>query len=204
MAGRAFTIAAAVRLLAIIMLMAICFILATGCEDEIPPPPEDKPVALDEIVIDTAHMATFKADREMNFTNVLFVFQPDPAQPSASAVSLTLARAAPDGSRLIFGAFADATSLDTMKEKGLDFMGGATMDTRSSGVFTPLSAYQPRFATMRIERIEGETVEGTIKGEFYQFRLARPTAKPESLQCELRFKARLLDRAGGAISTEAR
>lgn len=184
--------------------MATCVILFTGCEDEIPPPPEDTPVALDEIVIDTAHMATFKADREMNFTNVLFVFQPDPMQPSASAVSLTLARAAPDGSRLIFGAFAEAISLDALKDNALDFLGGAAMDTRGSGVFTPMSAYQPRFATMRIDRIEGETVEGTIKGEFYQFRLARPTAKPESLLCELRFKARLLDRAGGAAGEEAR
>lgn len=180
-----------------VSIMALVLLVAatTGCKDEIPPPPPDKPAPPVEVSIDMSHMANFKADRQVNFTNAIFVCQPDPSQPGTLAVSLTSNRESPDGSRMIFGAFADGASVESLKDKNVDILGSSMFDVRGSGVFTMVAAYQPKFTRLKIEKIENGSVEGVIKGEFYRFRLVRIAAKPETIEAELRFRAKLVDRA---------
>lgn len=180
----------------ILMALSCAWTLSAGCEDEIPPPPPETPAARREPDIDAAHMATFRADREIHFTNAVFVCQPDPSRPGMVAVSLTTSRESADGSRMIFGAFAEGVAAESLKDKSVDILGGSLFDVRGSGVFTAIAAYQPRFTKLKVEKIEGGSVHGVIQGEFYRFRATRLTGKPEPIEGELRFKAKLLDPRG--------
>lgn len=186
------------RLATCSLLAAIILLGSLGCEDEIPPPPDDGESAASKLMeIDLEHTARFKADREITFSNCVLVWQPDAIDPKASALSLTTSRGAPDGSRFIFGAFVHTASLKVLMETEVDFAGGSMLDLHGNGVFTPLAVYQPRFTKMKIEKIESGNVEGILRGEFHRFRLARPAARPEAIEAELRFKAKLMDRSSG-------
>lgn len=175
--------------------MCLLTLILSGCEDEIPPPPEDdKATAAPIVEIDLEHTSRFRADRELVLSNCVLVWQPDSLDPWASALSLTTSRAAPDGSRMIFGTFVKAAELDALAKTEVDFAGSSLLDLHGNGIFTPLTVYQPRMAKLKIEKIEAGTVEGVLRGDFYRFRMARPTARPETIEAELRFKARLMDR----------
>lgn len=180
------------------MCAALALVYTSGCEDEIPPPPEEDAAAQSkEIEIDLEHRARFSADREVSFHNCVLVWQPDPADSAASALSLTTSMAAPDGSRFIFGTFVNALTLERVMQMEVDFVSSAIFDAMGNGIFTSSAVYQPKSARLKIEKIEEGSVEGKLSGEFHHFRLARPALRPDAIKGELRFKARLMDRTGG-------
>jgi hypothetical protein len=164
-----------------------------ACEDDLPEVPEEAAPA--PIALDVEHMGVFKADREVAFTNMVLVWQPDPAQSGRSAITLMCERALPDRSRVLFGSFAAGSSLERLKEESMDFGGGSRLNLHGNGVFTPVAAYQPRLARMQIHKIDNGTVSGVIAGEYYCFRLMMPSAKPTTVKGEFKFSAKLLDRA---------
>lgn len=182
-----------------IIRMTCCLWIITqhcACEDDLPAVPEEAPPA--PISLDVEHMGVFKADREIAFTNMVLVWQPDPAQSGRSAISLTSERPMPDRSRVLFGSFVAASSLERLKEESADFVGGSRLNLHGNGVFSPLAAYQPRLARLEIKRIESGNISGTIRGEFHCFRLMQPSAKPTTVEGEFEFSAKLLDRTAPA------
>lgn len=168
-----------------------------ACDEAVPPPPEEDapPNARAELPLDLAHRARFSADRMATFSNVVLVWQIDPIDPSASSVSLTTELPAPDGSRIIFGAFVRATSLESLRDDPVTFAGATRLDLRGNGIFTPLAAYQPKFARLKLTRIENDEVEGAVRGEFAVFKPSRPSLRPETIEAELTFVAKLIDRS---------
>jgi len=168
-----------------------------ACEDDLPAVPEEPPPA--PIQIDVEHMGVFKADREIAFTNMVLVWQRDSAQSGRSAITLLSERAMPDRSRVLFGSFVAASSLERLKEESADFGGGSRLNLHGNGVFSPLAAYQPRLARLEIRKIDKGTVSGVIHGEFHCFRLMPPSAKPTTVEGEFKFSAKLLDRGASVI-----
>lgn len=151
------------------------------------------------IALDVEHMGVLKTDREIAFTNMVLVWQPDPAQSGRSAITLMSERAMPDRSHVLFGSFVTASSLERLKEESADFVGGSRLNLHGNGVYSPAAAYQPRLARMQIRKIDNGTVSGVIAGEFYCFRLMMPSAKPTTVKGEFEFSAKLLDRAATVI-----
>lgn len=182
-----------------IIRMTCCLWIITqhcACEDDLPAVPEEAPPA--PIPVDVEHMGVFKADREIAFTNMVLVWQPDPTQSGRSAITLMSERAMPDRSRVLFGSFVAGSSLERLKEESADFVGGSRLNLYGNGVYSPLAAYQPRLARLEIKRIESGNISGTIHGEFYCFRLMMPSAKPTTVEGEFKFSAKLLDRTATA------
>lgn len=174
-----------------------------ACEDEIVPPPEEDKAAtpaLEPPPLDLAHRARFSADRTATFSNVVFIWRPDPLDPRSTAISLTTERAGADGSRLIFGAYTRAAAPESLRDDSVTFVGGARLDPRGSGIFTPIAVYQPRHARLKVTRVEKGEIEGSIKGEFYVFRATRAALRPETIEGELTFVARLIDRSRGGTT----
>jgi hypothetical protein len=168
-----------------------------ACEDDLPAVPAEAPPT--PIPLDVEHMGVFKSDREFTFTNMVLVWQPDPAQSGRSAITLLSERAMPDRSHVLFGSFVAASSLQRLKEESADFGGGSRLNLHGNGVFSPLAAYQPRLARLEIKRIESGSIVGTIHGEFYCFRLMLPSAKPTTVKGEFEFSAKILDRTTRAL-----
>lgn len=180
------------------IVACVCLAVVVGCDKETYEIPEEEKPA--PVQIDLEHMGKFKADREISFSNMVLVWQPDAAGQGRSALSLTSERVLPDGSRVIFGTYANAASLKQLSESKPDFAGSARFDVRSNGVFTPLATYQPKLARLELSEFGDQRVSGTIRGEFYSFRTMQPTAKPTVIEGEFTFRARLVDRSGGSAS----
>ena len=107
-------------------------------------------------------------------------------------VTLASSQPAADGSRMTFGTFEKAESLEALARNSIDFGGAAIYDPRGNGVFTPLGAYQPKLATLRITSHDETQASGTIRGEFYHFKPGQTTLRPTVIPIEATFSAKLI------------
>lgn len=175
----------------VIAAMLGCFAVA-GCEDQPPPPAErvGQPNALP--AIDYEHSATIRADRQLRITNLVLVLQRSPLRPNEMGVSLTTTRTGPDGSRLIFGTFVRARSIDELAESDIHLSTGPVFNPNGSGIFTSLAAYQPKFVTLRITAFDEKEARGSFSGDFYRFSTVRPVARPDVIEIKATFLAALI------------
>ena len=165
---------------------------ASGCDDDEPELPPDDDPAVRPVEPDLANFASIKADRSFTVANLVFVLQPDRTQGGLMGVTLASSRPAADGSRMAFGTFEKAESLEALARTTIDFGGVAIYDLRGNGIFTPLGAYQPKLATLRITAHDDARVSGTIRGEFYDFKPGQTTLRPPVISLEVSFAARLI------------
>ncbi len=166
--------------------------IVCGCDEQAEGPaakPQETVAAAD---YDFEHFAIINADRRIEIANMVFIVQPDPL--GGILVSLTATRPGPDGSRIRFGEYSEAVSLAALAKNGLDVAGGPRSNPRGSGVFNILHGYQPKLARMRIDFFDAKEVQGSIKGEFYHFTLHDPAAKPQVIEVDISFTAKLVDR----------
>lgn len=164
-----------------------------NCDDQPELPKEEKKPAVRPIEIDVAHAARVKADRAFTIANIVLVLQLDPAH-AMTGVTLSTSRPGLDGTRLIFGAYEKIASIDDLAEKDIDFVGSAFFDAQGNGIFTPLGAYQPKSAALHITSHTKDEAQGTIRGEFYQFKLGAPALHPPVITVEATFNAKLIQR----------
>lgn len=170
------------------------FAALAGCDDK-PELPKEEPPAVRPVEIDIKHSARIKAgDRTLTLANLVLVLQPDPVRGGTMGVTLSSSRPALDGSRMIFGTFETADSIDDLAKMDIDFAGTAIYDVMGSGIFTPLGAYLPKSATIRITSHDLDQVQGTIRGEFYRHKPAQPTLHPAVVNVEATFSAKLVRR----------
>ncbi|HKQ47183.1 MAG TPA: hypothetical protein VJZ71_03825 [Phycisphaerae bacterium] len=165
---------------------------ATGCENDEPElPPEQAPAAR-AIEFDIQHVARIQADRSFSVANLVLVLQPDRGSGGSMGVTLTTSQPAADGSRLTLGTFEKAESLEALARNTIDFGGAALYDPRGNGIFTPLGAYQPKLASIRISSHDESQVSGTIRGDFYHFKPGQTTLRPSVIFIEAAFSAKLI------------
>jgi hypothetical protein len=159
--------------------------------DEPELPPEDAP-AVRSVDFDIDHFARIKADRTFTIANLVLVLQLDRAAGGSMGVTLSSAQPAADGSRMVFGTFEKAASLEDLARKDIDFGGAAFYDPRGNGIMTPLGTYQPKLATIRINAHDENHVSGTIRGEFHHFKPGQTTLRSTVIPVEATFSAKLI------------
>lgn len=150
------------------------------------------------VPVDLEHWGKFKADREFSFSNIILVWQPGSTGSGGSAITLTSDRPLPDGSQFRFVSIVQSASLEQLKSERPDLAGGPLFDIRSSGVFTPLSSYQPKLVRIEITEIGSTQVSGSISGEFYEFNTMQTANKPTVTESVFTFRAKLIDRSNPA------
>lgn len=177
----------------IIVITATCGAWsATGCDSDEPElPPDDAPAA-QSVGFDLEHFARIKADRSFTLVNLVLVLQPDRVQGGSMGVTLTTSQPAADGSRMTFGTFAAAESVEALARNTIDFGGTAIYDPRGNGFFTPLGVYQPKLATLRITAHDDSQASGTIRGEFYHYKPGQAKLRPPVIPLEAAFIAKLI------------
>lgn len=164
-----------------------------GCDDQPELPPEDPP-KIRPIEVDVKHSAQIKADRAFTIANLVLVLQSDPVSGGSMGVTLSTARPALDGSRLIFGTFEKADTVEALARQDIDFAGPAILDAHGNGIFTPLGAYVPKLARLRITSHGQDQAAGTIAGDFYHYKLAQPALRPPVVHLDVTFSAKLVKR----------
>ena len=175
-------------------LLAILLAHGAGAScgrDEPELPPDDAPAAQSP-EFDIEHFATSRADRSFTIANLVLVLQPDRVEGQSMGVTLSGAQPAVDGSRLVFGTFEKADSLEGLTRKDIDFGGVAIYDPRGNGIFTPRGAYQPKLATIRINTFDTNQASGTIRGQFHHFKPGQTTFRPSVVPIEANFYAKLI------------
>lgn len=166
--------------------------LAVGCDDDQPElPPEDAP-AVRAIEVDVEHFARIKADRSFTIANLVLVLQPDRVEGGSMGVTLSSVPSAADSSRMTFGTFEKADSLEDLSRINIDFGGAALYDPHGNGIFTPLGAYQPKLATLRITSHDKYQASGTIRGEFHHFKPGQSSLRRSVIPIEATFSAKLI------------
>lgn len=180
-----------IRALQIAAIGALCAF--ANCDDQPELPREEKKPAIRPIEIDVAHAARVRADRAFTIPNIVFVLQPDPAR-AMTGVTLTSSRPGIDGTRLIFGSYEKIASIDDFAEKDIEIVGSSFFDPQGNGIFTPLGAYQPKSATLRVTSHTKDEAQGTLRGEFFQFKLGAPALHPTVVSIEATFSAKLIER----------
>lgn len=174
--------------------------LSIACKEDIePPPPEEPPARKPEasvkpISIDVDRSITLKADRTITIPNLVFVIQTDPAIPQSFGITLTCSRPSADGSRLTFGKFETAPSLDDLAKHSIHFAAGPTRDPTGNGIFTTAAVYQPKFAAVKITSMDTQEVRGSLSGEFYRFSAALSGVRPTVMTIEASFVAALINK----------
>jgi hypothetical protein len=175
---------------------AVLPLLLSGlaCDNGSPPPPSPTQPAKAELSQDFAHFATVRGDQQITIPNLQFVVQHDPRGSGLAGFTLWSSRPGPDGSRLVFGWEQDLSSLDRLTSREVHLAGGRFLDPSGSGVFTSAVVARPKFATLKIAKVEANEVTGTITGEFYRFRALQPAVRPDVVNLEIAFKATLVAR----------
>ncbi|MFQ5430776.1 MAG: hypothetical protein ACE5E1_10745, partial [Phycisphaerae bacterium] len=163
---------------------------AAACDDTAPPPAE-APTPKPAYRIDPQMVAHIRSDRRFTVTGLVFVLQPDGVGAGDLGLSLVSAETNADGSRLVFGTFERASSLEQLAQRDIDLASGPHLNLGGNGVFTTTTAYQPKFARLRITAQDDEQVSGTISGEFYRFDRLRPYARPRVIDVDITFVASL-------------
>jgi len=167
--------------------------LGPACEEEVELPPETpatqpaRPPA-----IDVVHTLQVKADRSFTIPNLILLVRPDPAA-GEMAVTLTTTTPGVEGLNALFGELVQGATLDRLPGAEITFIGGKQWIAVGNCIQTAFADYRPRYAKLKVDRVEGDEASGTIKGEFYQFALpVNPLARPKELVIEARFKAKLI------------
>jgi len=174
--------------------LSMVLLLLAGCEEppSVPPPTSRAPETPPEV--DRVHVATLRADRQIIVPNLLFVVQRGSPDSTIAGLTLMTSRPSPEGSRLIFGTSQNLTGPGQLAGLEMRFGGASLLDIRGNGIFMTVTAYQPKFVTIVVNKVlEGE-VSGTISGEFYRFRAFQGRGHPEVVRAEGTFRAVLIVR----------
>jgi len=163
----------------------------TGCDDE-PAAPSQAEISEEKARRDSSYVAEVRADRTFTVPHLSLVVQVDGGE--SMAVSLASRRPGPDGSKLLFGTWQPAAKLTELAGMRLDFASSAAVNIRGNGIFTTVSFYQPKFASVFIDEADGEEARGRISGEFFHLRSVASAGRPEIVQVEADFVAELVMR----------
>lgn len=171
-------------------------LLVSGCEEqpEIPPEALENAAPKSKLEIDRAHAITLQLDRPIILTNIVLVVQKDPTNPGSLAVSLVTSRPGEDDSRLAFGTFEPADSVDDLLDREIRFSSGSYLSEHTSAVHTAVATYQPKMVALRITSAKDQEARGTLSGEFYRFQRLHPTVRPDVVAGTGTFTALLIVR----------
>lgn len=177
-----------------VLFVALILVTANSCKEKAELPLEKPRVAGPEMPVDLTCVASFKADASFSIPNLVFSIEYDTADAAWMRVTLASTRSGPDGARLFFYSMEHARPLAEMKTRSIDFASGHRMDLRGNGVFTATTAYQPKLASIVVTRYDDQQISGIIRGEFYRHQTGLPLARPEVVEAEAEFTAKLVIR----------
>lgn len=181
------------RLIHCVTAAGLALLASVGCEEKITLPPDEEEVVTKPLAeLDRRYSANIQADRQIILANLALVLQPDPFDPKSMAITLTTTRPGPDESRMVLGTFVPAGRLANLTKSDVHFSSFPLFEPRGNGVFTPRTAYQPKFATLSFSAVDETEAHGTFGGEFYRFSMERPTMRPEVVKLQATFVAAVI------------